>query len=196
MTHTHDHIHADDAPIRLAKHGNLILGAIGLAVGFFSGSGAAFADGAHKVTDALAHDDHIATAEAERHADGSQNEIKFRKRAAILIGAGALLAGGYSVHEFVNSEPEYTINGIAAASELGSICLAGTVAYKFSRQNKKLAGQVHSQRHNLVDLGLSTVSLAGIVATPAWQYADSVAGISVSAASLMLGVQLYRDKIH
>ena len=195
MTHHKDHSHADDAPIRLAKRGNLALGVLNVAVGLLTSSSAAFADGAHKVTDAYAHDDHISTAEAERYGANPEVVSRSRKRAALLIGAGALIAGGYSLYEFTSSEPESSVNWFAAASEIGSIGLTTAVAYKFSKIDKTVAGQAHSQSHNLVDLKLSVVSLGGIMADPFWAHADSAAGMLVSAASLSLGVRLYRDKI-
>lgn len=196
MSENCDHNHADDAPMRFAERGNLYLGLTGVAVGLFTGSNAALADGIHNVADSRAHKAHRDTAEAERHDLGAKNVTKARKRAGVLIGAGALLVGGYSAYEIAQGSPDSSLNVPAVAIEAGSIALNGVVAYKFSKQQKTLQGQTHSHRHNLVDLATSSVAMVGILANPVLPHADSAAGIFVSVVTGSLGVQIYKGKAH
>ncbi len=185
---------SDDAVIQFAATWNGRLGLVQAVVGLATVNPAVIADAYHNWTDKEGHKGHASEVSAEKHANTVSRNMQ-RKRAGLYICAGALAVGGVAVAEGALRDQAPELQPIAITVEAASVALAGVTAAKFRARDARFKGQVHAERHNLVDLATSTVALAGVSATSLYPYADNAAALVVSAVSFTFGAMLYHDKI-
>jgi divalent metal cation (Fe/Co/Zn/Cd) transporter len=113
----------------------------------------------------------------------------------MLICAGAVAVGGVAIAEATLRDQVAELQPIAITVESASVALAGITAVKFRARKSQFKGQVHAERHNLVDLATSSVALAGVSASSLYPYADNAAALVVGAVSFTFGTMLYKDKV-